>query len=264
MQIHDESHFKVAYQSPSKMLWEINTTKETISGIDTGVLTGALVVCDGTDHWAHYSPSTSFYRSSIVLSSCKPEMGDFSKIADNLTSAVRVGRDHVQFASASTECELVRAEYTLPTTGRDSSGAARSIRIFCIDPVRKLILRDRAEATNVSGVVSTKVTTYTRHERDTNLPVDLFQFQVPTGYFLDEGPQPDLILENGVYRLGMPISAPTLISKVEPSYTQEALQAGISGIVLVSFDVSPEGVLDKVKVVRGLGHGLASISTLPR
>jgi TonB family protein len=51
-------------------------------------------------------------------------------------------------------------------------------------------------------------------------------------------------------------SIPTLISKIEPSPTAEAVQAGASGIVLVSLRVSSEGRPENVKVVRGLGHGL--------
>jgi protein TonB len=100
------------------------------------------------------------------------------------------------------------------------------------------------------------MTTYSSYVRDTDLPADLFQFQVPTGYFEDDGPQPDLIVENGVYRMSMQVSAPTLISKIEPAYTTEALQAGVSGIVLVSLQVTPDGNPRKVEVIRGLGHGL--------
>jgi TonB family protein len=127
---------------------------------------------------------------------------------------------------------------------------------LCIDPVQKLTLRDSTESRNATDVVSVETITYKSYERDTDLPDDLFQFQVPTGYFEDDGPQPDLIVEKGVYRLSMQVSAPTLISKIEAAYTAEALRAGVSGIVLVSFQVSPDGRPDKVEVIRGLGHGL--------
>ena len=138
----------------------------------------------------------------------------------------------------------------------DSGATARSVRTLCIDPVQRLVLRDRVERGNGSDMLWVETTTYSSYTRDTDLPASLFQFQVPTGYFEDDGPQPDLIVENGVYRLGMPVSAPTLASKIEPSYTAEALQARVSGIVLVSFQVTSDGNPDKVTVVRGLGHGL--------
>jgi TonB family protein len=254
--IQHENRFKVAYQSPSKMLWENTTTNETTGGLDRSVPSGTLMVCDGTDHWTLNSPGNSFYHSSVAVSACKPEMGDFSKIADNLLSATLIGGDRVQFANALRECELVRAEYSVPVEAGNDSPAARSIRTLCIDPVQKLILRDHSERGNASDLLSVETTTYISYERDTGLPADLFQFQVPTGYFEDDGPQPDLMVENGVYRQSTQISAPTLISKIEPVYTSEALEDGVSGIVLVSFQVDSDGNPDKVKVVRGLGHGL--------
>ena len=255
MHLHSDSRFKFAYQGPSKMRWEI-TTHETLPGTGGDFPTGTLAVCDGTDSWVYNSPGTSFYRSSVAASGCKAQMEDFSKIAENLVSATPAGQDHVQFAGAARECQLVRAEYAVPTGPGDSSPTARFVRTLCIDPVQKLVLRDRTEKGNASDIVVVETTTYTSYERDTDLPAALFQFQVPTGYFEDEGPQPDLIVENGVYRMSMQVSAPTVVSKVEPLYTAEALQAGVSGIVLVSFQVSSDGKPEKVKVVRGLGHGL--------
>jgi TonB family protein len=193
----------------------------------------------------------------VSVSGCKPEIGDFSKIADNLVSATLIGRDNVQFANTTAkECQLVRAEYTVTRAENSSLGTARHVRTLCIDPVRKLILRDSTESRTATDVVSVETTTYKSYERDTDLPDDLFQFQVPTGYFEDDGPQPDLIVEKGVYHLSMQVSAPTLISKIEAAYTTEALRAGVSGIVLVSFQVSPDGSPGKMEVIRGLGHGL--------
>ncbi len=60
------------------------------------------------------------------------------------------------------------------------------------------------------------------------------------------------------------IASPEVISKLEPestASTAEALAAGVSGIVLVSFQVTAEGNPEKLKVVRGLGHGLDEKAT---
>jgi TonB family protein len=214
------------------------------------------MVCDGTDHWTHNSPSTSFYRASVTVSPCNPETGDFSKITENLVSAKLVGRDHVQFSGAVSECELVRAEYSAPIGPGNGPASASFVRTLCIDSVRRLVLRDHVEKELASDVLSVETTTYSGYLRDGDLPADLFQFRVPTGSFEDDGPHPDLIVEDGVYRMSMQVSAPTLISKIEPPLTAEALQAGVSGIVLVSFQVTPDGTPRKVEVIRGLGHGL--------
>jgi TonB family protein len=52
------------------------------------------------------------------------------------------------------------------------------------------------------------------------------------------------------------VSAPTLISKVEPRYSDEARQAGIEGTVVLYSEVGPDGLAHNTRVRRSLGHGL--------
>ncbi len=198
MHMHDESRFKAAYQAPSKMLSQ-TSSNSTVAGVNAVYPSGTLRVCDGTDHWVYNSPSHSFYRSHEAAGGCKPDFGDFSKITENLVSAASIGRDHVEFAGegAQRECELVRAEYSEAVPGAGPA-APPSVHTLCIDRAQKLVLRDRAERGNSSGMLYVETTTYSRYERNTALSADLFQFQVPTGYFVDDGPQPGLIVENGV------------------------------------------------------------------
>jgi TonB family protein len=49
---------------------------------------------------------------------------------------------------------------------------------------------------------------------------------------------------------------PRLIHKVDPAYSDIAAQARISGTVLLSLTVSPEGLPTDIRVVRSLGYGL--------
>jgi periplasmic protein TonB len=49
---------------------------------------------------------------------------------------------------------------------------------------------------------------------------------------------------------------PILIHKVEPEYTQDALDAKLQGVVILSFVVGTDGVSSDIKLVRGLGKGL--------
>ena len=60
----------------------------------------------------------------------------------------------------------------------------------------------------------------------------------------------------GAYRIGGDVSAPALVSKVEPEYSEEARQAKYSGSVLLSVVVDENGVPQNIKVVRPLGMGL--------
>jgi TonB family protein len=58
------------------------------------------------------------------------------------------------------------------------------------------------------------------------------------------------------YRDGPSASAPTLIYKTDPEYTEEARQAKLQGTVLVYVQISPEGIATNIRVLRGIGMGL--------
>lgn len=140
IQLRNEVRFKVAIQGPSKMRWETSGDDDT------------LMVCDGTDHWTYYQHGLSFYRDAESVSPCKPSLGDFSQVTDNLTSAVVIGRDQVQIADAPQECELVRAEYTVPVPPGADPNVPGFLRTFCIDTARGLVLRETSERTTAKGL----------------------------------------------------------------------------------------------------------------
>ena len=60
----------------------------------------------------------------------------------------------------------------------------------------------------------------------------------------------------GAFRVGGDVSAPVLVSKVEPEYSEEARKAKFSGAVLLSLVVDANGVPRDIHVVRQLGLGL--------
>ena len=60
----------------------------------------------------------------------------------------------------------------------------------------------------------------------------------------------------GAYRIGGDVSAPQLVSKIEPEYSEEARKAKYSGTVLLSIIVDEHGLPRDIKVVRPLGLGL--------
>jgi len=59
-----------------------------------------------------------------------------------------------------------------------------------------------------------------------------------------------------VYRIGNGVSQPTLISKVEPKYSEEARQAKWQGTVQLSLIVEEDGSPSEITVSRSLGLGL--------
>jgi TonB family protein len=58
------------------------------------------------------------------------------------------------------------------------------------------------------------------------------------------------------YRVGGGVTAPSLIYKVEPQYTEEARQAELQGTVLLYAQIGPDGKAINMKVLRGIGLGL--------
>jgi len=60
----------------------------------------------------------------------------------------------------------------------------------------------------------------------------------------------------GVYRIGGGVSAPQLIFKVEPEYSEEARKAKFQGTVVLYVVVDEKGLPRDLKVVRPLGLGL--------
>ena len=52
------------------------------------------------------------------------------------------------------------------------------------------------------------------------------------------------------------ISAPTLLRKVEPEYSEAARAAKYQGTVVLYIEVEPDGVARNIRVIRGLGLGL--------
>ena len=60
----------------------------------------------------------------------------------------------------------------------------------------------------------------------------------------------------GVFRVGGGVSAPVLLYKVEPEYSEEARKAKFQGTVLLYVEVDPSGRATHIRVQRSLGLGL--------
>jgi TonB family protein len=66
----------------------------------------------------------------------------------------------------------------------------------------------------------------------------------------------EIVFPPGVYRVGNGVTAPVLLYKVEPQYTEEARAAKYQGTVLVFAEIQPDGTATNIKVIRSLGLGL--------
>ncbi len=63
-------------------------------------------------------------------------------------------------------------------------------------------------------------------------------------------------VDRNVYSVGGDVSAPSVLFKTDPNYTEEAKKAGRSGTVVLYIEVDPGGHAAKIRVVRGIGFGL--------
>ena len=64
-----------------------------------------------------------------------------------------------------------------------------------------------------------------------------------------------------LHRVGDGTSAPRLVARAEPSYTQEARDAAVEGTVVLKLEVWPDGKAHNIEVIRGLGYGLDAEAT---
>ena len=60
----------------------------------------------------------------------------------------------------------------------------------------------------------------------------------------------------GVYRSGGDVTAPELVHRTDPEYTEQARVAKYIGTVLLSVEIDQTGTPTNLKVQRGLGLGL--------
>ena len=63
-------------------------------------------------------------------------------------------------------------------------------------------------------------------------------------------------IRGGVFRIGGGVTAPALLYKVEPEYSEEARKAKYQGTVVVYVEVDPTGHAVNPRIVRSLGLGL--------
>ena len=61
---------------------------------------------------------------------------------------------------------------------------------------------------------------------------------------------------NTVHQVGEDVSAPAVLQKVDPEYTDEGRAAQLSGTVVVSTEIGPDGLAHNTRILRALGLGL--------
>ena len=63
-------------------------------------------------------------------------------------------------------------------------------------------------------------------------------------------------LAEGVYRVGQGITAPSVLQKVEPEYSEEARIAKVDGTVVLEVEIGTDGLAHNIRIKRSIGMGL--------
>ncbi len=61
---------------------------------------------------------------------------------------------------------------------------------------------------------------------------------------------------SNVFKIGSGVTAPQVLAKTDPEYTEEARVAKYSGTVVLYLEITPEGLAQNIRVVKTLGLGL--------
>jgi len=114
----------------------------------------------------------------------------------------------------------------------------------------------QATATEFARKMQNAAGTVVRFRAETVLGPNGYE-RPAAGQTAGAAPVPDSALPaSTAARVGNGVSAPVLLYKTEPEYTEEARLAKYQGTVLVYVEIGPDGKAHNMKVVRGLGLGL--------
>ena len=213
-----------------------------------GGSTPVTIVCGSGGDWV-YSPPLNRYRTlrSPDDPVCSQIVGDWKSMPVGLKSPAAAGHKVIELGNQVVDCSLVRgySEPELPSAGRVK-------RTLCIDLSRHLIVWERAETKYGS-----RTYTYSRIERNADVPADAFIFDPPpqsrqTPYQLPiprpEGsrsmpPDPD-------------VSLPKLVSRKDPVYDEASRKARIEGTVILYVVIDARGIASEVDAFRPLSPKL--------
>jgi TonB family protein len=79
---------------------------------------------------------------------------------------------------------------------------------------------------------------------------------VGSGHGVGFGPGEGAGVGGGIFRVGGGVTAPALVFKKEPEYSEEARKAKYQGTVLLYVEIDPSGRATNIRVQRSLGLGL--------
>jgi TonB family protein len=217
----------------------------------TDVPAPVVRVCDGSLQWGYRPAAKQFWTLSYgKIDVCAEPFDEWPDLAADLHEAVITGQDQLHIGERVTDCAVVSGDYAGINAGHSGK------RTVWIDIATKTIWQYRVERGAIGpaggAVPAVRVYTLLRQTSDgVRRPGD-FVFQLPDEY-VKLSHAPALRLGDGAL---LHVTAPVVLFKVEPVYTEEARRSHVEGTVVLSAEVWPDGAAHNFKVVRSLDPGL--------
>jgi TonB family protein len=227
-------------------------------------------VRDGTQTWL-YLPRAKQYRKFPSTTASTTNLGSldpsslFGVVMTGLQSARIVPDEDVTLEGSRIHCYVISARYE---AGQAPGGVSPDVTLW-IDQVNYVVLRRRVVVVTRNSqfpdsVETTLDMTVTKLAWAPALTGSEFVFIPPEGTTEMVSPRatgvssgsPTPPTTPGVYRLGGGVSAPRVLSKKEPEYSEEARKGRLGGTSVLSLVVGEDGVPRNITVTKRLGLGL--------
>jgi TonB family protein len=227
-------------------------------------------VCDGSWQWGYLADAKKYWKIQYArMDACADPFDEWPHLAADLHDPVIAGADQLRIGDRVIDCIVVNGNYA----GTDASRTGK--RTLWIEDATKTIWRYRAErsATFYANSTQPAVRIYTLRSQTSDgvwkVSDSAFQpssdwARLPGAPALYRGDAADTAphpasghpTPSGAFSVGNGVTAPVLIHKTAPEYTEEARASHYQGTVVLSVKVEPDGVAHNIKVIRSIGLGL--------
>ena len=230
---------------------------------------GASVVTtisDGEFTWIYHAATKQYTRTPSALGPAAvlsgigiPDLPDASNILNN-AKVIRdetVDVDGIPHSSWVVQLPLAGSLFPLP----QATSISDAVVTQWIDKELGVSLQStvsmKVQVRGINGTVELKAIVKGL-KVDEPLAESLFTFTPPPGAtevakFALPGPVP---APTGAVRAGNGVTPPTILSRVQPQFSELARQAGIQGTVVLQAIIDRDGRATITNVVRALGYGL--------
>ena len=195
--------------------------------------------------------SETLYSQAVDLLAGKPEqasalinLGEIAMHNKNLeTAAAYFSRAQLSEPETSAVATMWLADVRSKQGNNDEAEALYNSAIALADP-----------ASQNEGVAMTMYAGFLKKQGRTEEAQDYFARA--SQVFKQNATHPPASQSEHAFKIGAEVSAPKVISKVEPEYSEEARLAGLQGTVVLSVTIGEDGTPHNITVTRSLGMEL--------